>query len=74
MLTGPQSMPRFPDTSITPEEKQAIINYVKTIQAQPDPGGIGLGRIGPVSEGIAAWLLGIGALIAIAIWIGAKST
>jgi ubiquinol-cytochrome c reductase cytochrome c subunit len=74
MLTGPQSMPKFPDTSITPEEKQAIINYVKTIQAQPDPGGFGLGRIGPVSEGIAAWLLGIGALIAIAIWMGAKST
>jgi ubiquinol-cytochrome c reductase cytochrome c subunit len=74
MLTGPQAMPEFPDTSITPEQKQAIIKYVKAIQEQPDPGGIGLGRIGPVSEGIAAWLIGLGALIAVAVWIGAKST
>jgi ubiquinol-cytochrome c reductase cytochrome c subunit len=74
MLTGPQAMPEFQDTSIPPEKKKAIINYVKTIQAQPDPGGIGLGRIGPVSEGIAAWLVGLGALIAVAVWIGAKSS
>lgn len=74
MLTGPQAMPRFADTTLSPEDKKAVIKYLKTIEAQPDPGGIGLGRIGPVSEGLAAWLLGIGALIAVAIWIGAKST
>ena len=74
MLTGPESMPQFADTTLTPENKQAIIKYLKTIQGEANPGGIGLGRIGPVSEGLAGWLLGIGALIAVAIWIGAKST
>jgi ubiquinol-cytochrome c reductase cytochrome c subunit len=74
MLTGPQAMPQFGETTLTPEDKQAIIKYIKTIEAQPDPGGAGLGRIGPVSEGIAAWVIGIGALIAVAIWIGAKAS
>jgi len=74
MLTGPEAMPEFADTTLTPEAKQAIIKYLKTIEAQPDPGGVGLGRIGPVSEGLAAWLIGIGALIAVAVWIGARSS
>ena len=74
MLTGPQSMPVFADTTVTPEQKQAIIKYIKTIQAQPNPGGLALGRVGPVSEGLFLWIVGLGAVIAVAVWIGAKSS
>jgi ubiquinol-cytochrome c reductase cytochrome c subunit len=42
------------------------------LQTQKDPGGFGLGRIGPVSEGLWGWLVGIGLLVCVAVWIGAK--
>ncbi|WP_030145053.1 c-type cytochrome [Spirillospora albida] len=72
MLTGPQAMPVFNDTTLTAEEKQAIIAYIVQIREEPNPGGNGLGRIGPVSEGLAGWLIGIGLLVLAAMWITAK--
>ncbi|WP_432936561.1 cytochrome bc1 complex diheme cytochrome c subunit [Kribbella sp. CA-253562] len=72
MLTGPQQMPVFSDAVLLPEDKRAVIAYIVSLQEQTDPGGFGLGRLGPVSEGLWGWLLGIGALIAVAVWIGAK--
>ena len=72
MLTGPQQMPVFSDAVLLPEDKRAIIAYVVSLQQQHDPGGFGLGRLGPVSEGLWGWLVGIGLLIAVAVWIGAK--
>jgi ubiquinol-cytochrome c reductase cytochrome c subunit len=73
MLTGPQSMPVFSDQSLTPEDKQAIIAYLKNDEQNANPGGLGLGRVGPVSEGGIAWLVGIGGLIGAAVWLGAKA-
>ncbi|MEU4393766.1 c-type cytochrome [Kribbella sp. NPDC023855] len=72
MLTGPQQMPVFSDGVLLPEDKRAVIAYIVSLQEQTDPGGFGLGRLGPVSEGLWGWLLGIGLLIAMAVWIGAK--
>lgn len=73
MLSGPSNMPVFGDNQITPEQKQAIVNYVKTLQESPDPGGNGMGRLGPVPEGLAAWLIGIGGLLLFLLWFGAKA-
>ena len=72
MLTGPQQMPVFSDDVMLPEDKRAIIAYIVALQNEKDPGGFGLGRLGPVSEGLWGWLLGIGLLIVVAVWIGAK--
>lgn len=72
MLTGPQAMPVFNDTTLTPQDKQAIIAYLVQTREEPNPGGNGLGRIGPVSEGLAGWLIGIGLLVLAAMWITAK--
>ena len=33
-----------------------------------------MGALGPVSEGLFAWIVGIGACVGSAIWIGAHST
>ncbi len=74
MLTGPQSMPVFANSTMTVEEKQAIIKYVTTIRDSPNPGGMSLGRLGPVSEGLLLWIIGLGAVTGIAVWIGAKSS
>lgn len=73
MLTGPENMPVFGDNQLTPEEKRSIINYVQTIKAQADPGGAGIGRIGPVSEGLVIWVVGIGALMFGIFWMGSKA-
>ena len=74
MLTGPQSMPVFGDGVLEPEDKRDIIAYLDNIQNEPNPGGFGIGRIGPVSEGLWVWLIGLGALIGAAAWLGARSS
>ena len=73
MLTGPQSMPVFNDATITPEEKRDVIAFLVD-QRQGSAGGISLGSLGPVSEGLWVWVVGIGGLIGCAVWIGAKSS
>ncbi|MGZ4509704.1 MAG: cytochrome bc1 complex diheme cytochrome c subunit [Blastococcus sp.] len=73
MLSGPENMPVFGDNQLTPEQKRAVINYVQTIHAQADPGGAGIGRIGPVSEGLVIWVVGIGAMLFGIFWMGSKA-
>ncbi|WP_066589082.1 cytochrome bc1 complex diheme cytochrome c subunit [Cellulomonas timonensis] len=73
MATGPQSMPVFSDANLTSEEKRDIIAYIDA-QREPSPGGINLGSLGPVSEGLWVWVVGMGLLIGAAVWIGAKSS
>jgi ubiquinol-cytochrome c reductase cytochrome c subunit len=73
MLTGPQSMPVFNEANIDPEGKRDIIAYLYE-QRETSPGGITLGSLGPVSEGLWAWVIGIGGLIGMGVWIGAKSS
>ncbi|WP_253945091.1 c-type cytochrome [Nocardioides sp. zg-DK7169] len=74
MLTGPQQMPNFANGNITPEMKRDVIAYLEATEEQPSYGGFGLGALGPVSEGMFAWLLGIGSLVGFAIWIAAHTT
>jgi ubiquinol-cytochrome c reductase cytochrome c subunit len=73
MVTGPQSMPVFSDKTLTPEEKLSIIKWVKAAEAEPQLGGAALGRVGPVTEGLLAWTLGIGLLIGVAVWLAMKA-
>jgi len=74
MLTGPQQMPVFSDEVLSPQDKRQIISYLKKNEATPAYGGFTLGSLGPVSEGLFAWLVGIGSLVGAAIWIAANST
>jgi ubiquinol-cytochrome c reductase cytochrome c subunit len=75
MLTGPQSMPVFGDNELTPDQKREIITYITTqIQQDKDPGGVfNLGRYGPVTEGLAIFIVGITILVFTALWIAGKS-
>jgi ubiquinol-cytochrome c reductase cytochrome c subunit len=74
MLTGPQNMPQFPDTVMPPEQKQAIISYIVSTRNEANYGGAGLGRIGPTSEGLFIWTIGLIALLLVAVWIAAHTT
>ncbi len=73
MLTGPENMPVFGDNQLTPDEKRSIIDYVQTINSQADPGGAGVGRVGPVAEGLVIWVVGIGVLMFGVFWMGSKA-
>ncbi len=73
LLTGPENMPVFGDNQLTPEEKRSIINYVQTVNEQLDPGGAGVGRMGPVAEGLVIWVVGVAALMFGIFWMGSKA-
>jgi ubiquinol-cytochrome c reductase cytochrome c subunit len=72
MLTGPEAMPVFNNTTVTPQDKRDIIAYVEETRSEANPGGFSLGRVGPTTEGLVAWLGGIAALVLAAMWITAK--
>ncbi len=74
MQSGPQNMPKFSDRQLSPEEKKDIIAYVKSVSdGNNNPGGNGLGGFGPASEGVIAWVVGIGALVGATLWIGSRA-
>ncbi|GAA3197715.1 MULTISPECIES: cytochrome bc1 complex diheme cytochrome c subunit [Streptomyces] len=75
MLTGPQNMPSFPDSTLSEQNKKDIIAYLGEVNGEEteSPGGLELGGLGPVSEGLFAWVFGLGALIALAVWVAART-
>lgn len=75
MTTGPQNMPSFPDTIMPEKDKKDIIAYINAVNGDKtvNNGGLTLGGLGPVSEGLFAWIFGLGALIVVAIWVAART-
>lgn len=74
MVTGPQQMPVFSNGVLSVQDKRDIIAYLKAQEDAPSYGGFTLGALGPVAEGMFAWLVGIGSLVGFGIWITAAST
>jgi ubiquinol-cytochrome c reductase cytochrome c subunit len=74
MQSGPENMPRFSDNTLTPQDKRDIVTYVRYItHKSKNPGGAALGRYGPVPEGLAVFLVGMGLCIVGTLWIGARA-
>ena len=73
MVTGPQNMPVFNDANLTPEDKRDVISALKFMENNPSPGGHPLGSLGPVAEGLFLWIFGLGTIVAITVWITARS-
>jgi ubiquinol-cytochrome c reductase cytochrome c subunit len=66
-------MPVFSDTQLSPQEKRDIIAYLLASRQDKTPGLTNLGSIGPTSEGLFGWVIGIGVLIACAVWLAQKA-
>lgn len=72
--SGPGNMPHFGPGNITDNEARDIATYVHTVLQHPDdPGGFGLGGVGPVGEGFVGLLLGVGVLMLVCFWIGDRT-
>ena len=71
---GPWVMPRFSRAQISDAEVNSIARYVDEVVKTPDDsGGWGIGHIGPVPEGMVAWLLAAVALVLVARIIGERN-
>ena len=72
MLTGPEAMPVFDDGTLSPENKRDIIAYIVNTRSEANPGGFSLGRVGPVTEGLVAFLGLLLFMVLAALWITAR--
>lgn len=70
---GPGQMPVFGPDTITDEELDDVAAYVEVLRTPDNPGGLQIGRNGPVPEGFVIWLFGIGGLLLVLAWIGGRS-
>jgi ubiquinol-cytochrome c reductase cytochrome c subunit len=72
---GPYLMPRFGVRRLDDHDVDSIARYITTYGHHPlDRGGWGIGNIGPIPEGLVAWLLAAGSLLLVARVIGKRST
>jgi ubiquinol-cytochrome c reductase cytochrome c subunit len=71
--SGPGQMPVFGPDTLTSDELADVAAYIRYLQNPEDPGGLPIGRTGPIPEGFVAWLVGMVALIALVVWIGTRS-
>jgi ubiquinol-cytochrome c reductase cytochrome c subunit len=68
--TGPYVMPRFSKDQLSDAELTSIARYVQYAKDPENPGGWELFDIGPVPEGMVAWLIGLLALLVVIRVIG----
>jgi ubiquinol-cytochrome c reductase cytochrome c subunit len=71
---GPYVMPRFSTGEISQQTLNSLARYILYTRRPADRGGWGIGHIGPIPEGMVAWLLALGALLIIARVIGKRAT
>lgn len=71
--TGPGVMPLFGEDVMSEEQLASVVRWVVELRDRDSPGGISIGRSGPVSEGFVAWVLGIGVLSIVMYVLGEKA-
>jgi ubiquinol-cytochrome c reductase cytochrome c subunit len=69
---GPYLMPKFSETAISDRQLDSIIAYVEAAKKPHDRGGWGIGHIGPVPEGLVAWLVAAFVLVGLCGLIGER--
>jgi ubiquinol-cytochrome c reductase cytochrome c subunit len=70
---GPYVMPPFDEQTIDDETLDSIIRYIQLTRDPVDRGGWGIGHIGPIPEGLVAWLIGLAALVFVVRIIGERA-
>ena len=62
---GPGVMPPFTEEQLSPADLDSLVRYLLFLRTPEDRGGLGLGHVGPVVEGLIGWLLGLGVLLVV---------
>jgi ubiquinol-cytochrome c reductase cytochrome c subunit len=71
---GPGLMPVFPSQVLDDRQVDDLAAYVQRLRGERlDRGGNPLGRLGPLAEGLVAWLAALGLLVAAARWLGRRA-
>ena len=70
---GPYAMPRFSSGELSDADVDSIARYLQTTKHPDDRGGWGIGRVGPIPEGMVAWLLAFAALLLVVRLIGERT-
>jgi ubiquinol-cytochrome c reductase cytochrome c subunit len=70
---GPGPMPPFSDQLIDQRELNSLVRYVMDLRTESNPGGLDLGRVGPVVEGFVGWVVGLGLLLLVIRLTGTKT-
>jgi ubiquinol-cytochrome c reductase cytochrome c subunit len=70
---GPDQMPVFGADVIDGDDLDDLVAYVAYLDDPADPGGLPIGRTGPIPEGFVSWLVGMVALMLLVLWIGTRS-
>lgn len=70
---GPGTMPKFGPVIITPDQLNSLARYVLYLANPNSPGGSNLDFGGPVVEGFVALFIGLGAVLLVSRYIGARS-
>jgi ubiquinol-cytochrome c reductase cytochrome c subunit len=71
---GPYLMPPFSKSEIDGRTLDSIVRYVRWTRHPANEGGWGLGNIGPIPEGLVAWLVAGLGLLLVARVIGERTT
>jgi len=69
---GPYLMPSFSKRDITDHDLNAIVAYVRHSRHPTDAGGLGIGHIGPVPEGMVAWAVAGFVLVGVCAVLGSR--
>jgi ubiquinol-cytochrome c reductase cytochrome c subunit len=72
MRTGPGPMPVFGPDTLSNQQVNSIVEYVRYLREPEDPGGLDLGIVGPITEGLVALLFGLVVLAFVCKWIEPK--
>ncbi len=69
---GPGAMPLFGPETFDDREVDSLVRYVVYLRNPRDDGGLDLGHLGPLSEGLVAWAVGLLGVLLAARWIGTQ--
>ncbi len=72
MRTGPGSMPVFGPSALSDDDARDVAGYVEYLRHPEDRGGANLWHLGPVPEGLVAWVVGIGGVLLLCRWLGQR--
>jgi ubiquinol-cytochrome c reductase cytochrome c subunit len=70
---GPNLMPAFTERDIDQRQLDSITRFVLSTRNPPDRGGWGIGNLGPIPEGMIAWLLAGSLLLIILRLLGERT-